>query len=101
MTAPTDLNTRKVTINARHVFNGTQIPIENPTREQRLVAIASAAMLIQMEVLNDARNGQAELLLALMSGSDHTGTRLPDAMMSALTLLRHLANPEAPVKLDG
>ena len=58
-------------------------------------------MLIQAEVLNDAINGPNELAVALMTATDHTGTILPDAMMSALTVLRKLANPDAPVKLDA
>lgn len=102
MNAPNpDPQLAKVTRYARFLYNEVAIPLENPTRTQRLAAIEAAALLIQTEVLTDARSGQSELLLALMTASDHTGTKLPDAMMSALTVLRQLANPDAAVKLDA
>lgn len=98
---PVDTKMERATIHARFFFNEAHVPIYTPTRQERLQAIEAAAMLIQAEVLNDAINGQNELAVALMTATDHTGTILPDAMMSALTVLRQLANPQAPVKLDG
>lgn len=81
---------------ARQAVNLTSMPVQDPTREQRMAAIAAAATLIQMEILSDARFGNAELLAHLLTATDHTGIRLPDALLSALTVLRRLHDPSAP-----